>query len=314
MLLKTSPIPPVPLETARVATLVFPRGNLFLQLRDSLGTMYTDEAFADLFPTHGQPAEAPWRLALVTVFQFLEHLTDRQAADAVRSRLDWKYCLSLEITDKGFHHTVLSEFRSRLVAGNAALRLLDSFLECCRNGGWLKLRGRQRTDSTHVLARIRALNRMLCVAQTMVYVLNVLAEVAPEWLRLHTLPEWDERYGRRMENYRFPKAETERSALGATIGRDGVLLLQALENTPEMPWLRDVPALQTLRRIWREQYTEFSAEAICFREKKDLDIPANLIASPYDTEARFSTKRGMDWVGYVRRVGADEIPASGRRG
>jgi transposase len=101
-----------------------------------LRTIYTDEAFADLFPTHGQPAFAPWRLALVTVFQFMEGLTDRQAADAVRDRLAWKYALSLEVTDPGFDHSVLSEFRSRLVRGHAEQRLLDLLLERCQEGGW----------------------------------------------------------------------------------------------------------------------------------------------------------------------------------
>src|SRR5262249_21585064 len=124
---------------------------------------------------------------------FIGHMTDRQGSDAGRSRLDWKYALSLELTDAGFAHTVLSEFRSRLVKGNAEERLLDLLLQRCQQGGWLKARGRQRTDSTHVLAKIRALNRVLCVAQTMVYVLNVLAEVAPEWLRACVPPEWVER-------------------------------------------------------------------------------------------------------------------------
>ena len=158
-----------------------------------LRTIYSDEAFADLFPTHGQPALAPWRLALVTVFQFMEGLTDRQAAEAVGDRLAWKYALSLELTDPGFDHTVLSEFRSRLVAGNAEQRLLDLLRERCREGGWLKARGRQRTDATHLLAKIRARNRVLCVAQTMVYALNVLAEVAPEWVRVYVPAEWVER-------------------------------------------------------------------------------------------------------------------------
>src|SRR5215471_13247031 len=155
MSLKPTPIPPVPEETARVARAVFPRGNALMQLRDTLGTVYTDEAFADLFPTHGQPAEARWRLALVTVFQFMEPLTDRQAADAVRSRLDWKSALSLELTDPGCDQSVLSEFRSRLVEGNAAQRLLDLLWERCREGGWLKVHGRQRSASTPVLAKIR---------------------------------------------------------------------------------------------------------------------------------------------------------------
>src|SRR5215469_1581001 len=99
MSLKPTCIPPVPEDTARVVHAVFPRGNMLIHLRDTLGPIYSDEAFADLFPTHGQPAEAPWRLALVTIFQFMEHLTDRQAADAVRSRLDWKYALSLDQSD-----------------------------------------------------------------------------------------------------------------------------------------------------------------------------------------------------------------------
>jgi transposase len=141
MSLKSMPIPPVPEETARVARAAFPRGNTLMQLRDTLGTLYTDELFADLFPTHGQPALAPWRLALVIVIQFLENLTDRQAADAVRSRLDVKDLLSLELTDPGFDHSVLSEFRSRLVSGHAQERLLDLLLERCREGGWRKRSG-----------------------------------------------------------------------------------------------------------------------------------------------------------------------------
>src|SRR5215472_9233951 len=166
MSLKSLPLPPVPEETARVARAVFPRGNALMQLRDTLGTIYTDEQFADLFPSHGQPAEAPWRLALVTMFQFMEHLTDRQAADAVRSRLDWKYALSLELTDPGFDHTVLSEFRSRLLAGKAEQRLLDLVLEQARTRGWLTGRGQQRTDSTQVLAAVRALTRLEGVGET----------------------------------------------------------------------------------------------------------------------------------------------------
>jgi transposase len=100
-------------------------------------------------------------MALITVFHFMEHLTGRQTDDAVRSRLDWKYALSLELTNPGFDHTVLSEFRSRLIQRQAEQRLLELFMERCREGGWLKSRGRQRTDSTHVLAKILALNRVL---------------------------------------------------------------------------------------------------------------------------------------------------------
>src|SRR6266566_2697929 len=252
MSLKSLPIPPIPEEIARVAHSVFPRGNVFMQLRDTLGAVYTDEAFADLFPTHGQPALAPWRLALVTIFQFMEGLTDRQAADAVRDRLAWKYALSLELTDVGFDHTVLSEFRSRLIAGQAEQRLLDLLLERCREGGWLKGGGRQRTDSTHVLAKIRALNRVLCVAQTMVYVLNVLSEVAPEWVRAYVPAEWVERYGERLEHERLLKARRKSgSTMPIKWEPDGWTLLHALDAASTADWMKTLPAIETLRTSLR---------------------------------------------------------------
>src|SRR4029453_6273905 len=102
----------------------------------------------------------PARLALATVLQFAEGLSDRQAADAVRSRIDWKYVLGLELTDPGFHHTVLSEFRTRLVTGEVETLLLDALLTVASAQGLLKARGRQRTDSTHVVGAIRVLNRL----------------------------------------------------------------------------------------------------------------------------------------------------------
>ncbi len=296
MSLKSLPIPPVPEETARVAQAVFPRGNVYMQVRDTLGTIYTDEAFADLFPTHGQPALAPWRLALVTVFQFLEGLTDRQAADAVRDRLAWKYALSLELTDPGFDHTVLSEFRSRLVEGHAEQRLLDLLLERCREGGWLKARGRQRTDSTHVLAKIRALNRTLCVAQTMVYVLNVLSEVAPEWVRAHVPVEWVERYGERVEHERLPKEEQERKQYANQVGTDGWVLLAALDAPATADWMKTLPAVTTLRTIWEQQFEPLDLGG---QWRQEPALPAaQLINSPYDLDARYGKKRTTLWVGF----------------
>lgn len=132
----------VPEETIRAARAAFPEGNRYLALRDALGPIYADEDFADLYPHRGQPALAPWRLALVTVFQFMEHLSDRQAADAVRSRIDWKYALGLRLTDPGFDHSVLTEFRTRLLRGSAEERLLDRMLERLREAGYVKARRR----------------------------------------------------------------------------------------------------------------------------------------------------------------------------
>src|SRR5579862_9911652 len=150
----------IPEETIRIAKAAFPKGNIYMKMRDEFGTLYEDPQFADLFPRRGQPAESPWRLALTLVMQFAEGLSDRQAADAVQSRIDWKYALGLELTDPGFDHTVLSEFRLRLVAGAAEQRLLDTVLNRFVERGFLKARGKQRTDSTHVLAAVRLLNRL----------------------------------------------------------------------------------------------------------------------------------------------------------
>src|SRR4051795_12693085 len=129
MSLHPEPIGEIPAETARVARAAFPNGTVVTRLRDEFSALYEDEDFRQLYPARGQPGLAPWRLALVTVLQFLEHLSDRQAADAVRARIDWKYALGLELTDPGFHFSALAEFRARLVAGGAEHLLLDRMLE-----------------------------------------------------------------------------------------------------------------------------------------------------------------------------------------
>src|SRR6516165_9956917 len=148
MSLQPQPAYVIPEETRRVAHAAFPKGALCLRLVEVLGHLYRDDQFAALFPTRGQPAASPARLALASVLQYVEGLSDRQAADAVRGPIDWKYALGLELTDPGFDHTVLSEFRSRLVHGRAELGLLDTLLERCRELGLIRERGRQRTDST----------------------------------------------------------------------------------------------------------------------------------------------------------------------
>jgi transposase len=157
----------IPEETRRVARVAFPKGTLAMQLRDTLGSVFADPMFVTLFPRRGQPAEASWRLALVTVLQFVENLSDRQATEAVRGRIDWKYALGLELTDPGFDYSVLCKFRARLLAGQEEGRLLEALLEACKAQGLLKARGRARTDSTHVLAAVRALNRLESITETL---------------------------------------------------------------------------------------------------------------------------------------------------
>jgi transposase len=180
MALRPQSLPPVPEATAAAVHAAFPKGNLYVELRAEFSPLYDDQLFADLYPPQGRPVEvAPWRLALVVVMQYSEGLTDRQAADAVRRCMDWKYALSLELIDPGFDFTLLHDFRRRLLTHKAGQRFLDTFLAACKVRGWIKARGTQRTDSTHVLAAIRTLHRLECVLEAMHWVLNQLSDVAP---------------------------------------------------------------------------------------------------------------------------------------
>jgi len=262
------------------------------------------------------------------VLQFAENLADRGAADAVRSRIDWKYLLGLELTDPGFDASVLSEFRTRLVTGDMSAHLLDGLLVRCQAAGLLKARGQQRTDSTHVLAAIRVLNRLECVGETLRHALNALATVAPDWLRPHLAPEWTQwaaRYGPRFDEFRLPKGTAGRETLATTIGADGYRLLEAVYAPDAPEWLRAVPAVELLRRIWVQQYyapetlptapttgpsggdgaAVGAADAapirptpVRWRTNEDIPPAAQMMNSPHDSDARYSIKRNTKWTGY----------------
>jgi transposase len=292
----------VPVETAKVAHTVFPRGNLCLTMADTLSGFINDDTFSDLFEVKGQPGISPWRLALVTILQFVEGLSDRQAADAVRSRIDWKYLLCLELTDTGFDHTVLSEFRRRLVEAKAERHIFDQLLQFCQGKGWLKARGRQRTDATHVLAAIRAVTRLECVGETLRAALNALAVAAPDWTIVHSQAEWIERYSERIEDYHLPKSKAQRTAQAEVYGRDGLALLRAIFDDEGSPtWLRQIPAVETLRRIWIQQYY-CQNDHIRWRTQAEAPPASIMISSPYEPDAHYAKKHTTSWVGYKVHV------------
>jgi transposase len=287
----------IPEETIRVARAAYPRGNVLMKIRDALGTIYQDQSFASLFPHNGRAVEAPWRLAVIPVLQFMEELPDRQAADAVRGRIDWKYLLGLELADPGFDSSVLCEFRKRLVQGSAEHLLFDTLLDVCKQQGWLKARERQRTDSTHVLAKIRAINRLMCVGEAMRFALNSLAVAAPDWLLPRSDAQWVERYAHRIEESRLPKSEGDRLALAEQIGEDGRKVLTAVFDSSAPAWRREIPAIQVLRRIWVQNYF-VEDEQLRWRESGNLPPATVFINSPYDPDAHLGKKRATLWTGY----------------
>ncbi|MDQ2998387.1 MAG: transposase, partial [Chloroflexota bacterium] len=290
---------PIPAQTVQVAQAAFPKGNSYMRMRDALGPISTNPDFAQLFPHDGQPAEAPAHLALVTVMQFAEGLSDAQTADAVRGRIDGKYALALALTDPGLDSSVLCAFRQRLLAGNAELLRFEAMLTLFREQKLINVKGRQRTDSTHVLAAVKVLNRLECVGESVRHARNVLATAAPEWLQRWVPADWFERYSRRFEAYRLPADTPAHYRLAEQIGADGQRLLRELYAPTAPVGMRDLPVVQTLRQVWVQQFSATTPDApIRWRVAEDLPPAPVLIGSPYDPDARYSKKRATAWVGY----------------
>src|SRR3989442_12115713 len=256
MSMKPSGLEPIPEETRLLVQRLCPKGTLVTQLRDALGPIYSDEHFAHLFPKRGRAAEAPWRLALVTVLQAIEGLTDRQAAEYVRTRIDWLYALALPLDDPGFDYSILTDFRQRLLLAQAQDLILEPILQLCRERGWLKPRGKQRTDATAILARVRALNSLESVGESMRAALNAIAEQEPAWMQAHLNPAWFERYVDRFELARFPKAETQRRLLRQLVSQDVADLLASIDegSTPES--VRSLPEITLLRQVFAQHYEQ----------------------------------------------------------
>lgn len=296
MSLHTHPLEAIPELTSQIAHTSFPKGTLAMHLRDALGSIYQDADFADLFPKRGRAAEAPWRLALVTVFQALENLSDRQAAEMVRGRLDWKYALSLPLDDAGFDASILTDFRQRLLEHEAQDRLLEPILQVCRQQGWLKAGGKQRTDSTWVIANVRGLSSLEGVGESLRAALNEIAEVAPDWLLGVVSPDWFDRYVHRFELQRFPKGKPAQDTLRMQVGEDSWHLLQAALDEQAPQSVGTCPSLVLLQQVWNQHFERVEG-LIRWRESPAVQS-AERVISPYETDARASRKRDTDWEGY----------------
>jgi transposase len=292
---------------------------LAVQVRDRLGQWLQDEEFAAAFGIRGRPGWSPSRLALVTVLQRAENLADRPAAEAVRTRIDWQYLLGLPLDDPGFDHTVLAEFRGRVAEGGLELVALDALLARLAAGGLVKAGGKQRTDSTHVVAAVAALNRLELAGESVRAALEALTAACPDWVAQRIcVPDFARRYGTPMTSWRPPQSEARREELAIAYARDGYALLEAVYDSSSPGWLRELPATDVLRRVLLQNYTRAitdGKEVIKRREKEpegDGLPPGHArIASPYDTDARWGVKREEFWLGYKLHVTetCDDAPA-----
>ena len=287
----------IPAETVRVVRAACPKGTRATHLRDALGPVFGDAGFAGWFAAEGQAGIAPGMLALVCVLQAMEDMSDREAADAVRARMDWKYALSLPIDHAGFTHSVLVEFRDRLEADDRAMGLLEAMLAAAEAAGLLRRGGQMRVDATHVIARIRQLCRWELVGESVRAALEEIAGMAPGWLGPRIRPGWAQRYGRRIEASRLPKAEESRWAWADTVAADGAVLLADIAGDPDGAWLANLPQVKALAAIWGQQCVQ-DGDGVWRLRKECLLAGADRILSPYDPEARWGVKRATTWPGY----------------
>ncbi len=291
------PIAPIPAETAQLAWKVNPKGTLIMRLRDRLGSLYQDEDFVELYPATGQPAFAPWRLALIIVFEYLEGMTDRQAAEAARNRIDWKYALSLELDDPGLDASILSEFRQRLSKHEQAALLLEKLVQVGQQEGWIRSNSKVRTDSTHILAKVRRLNQLELVGETLRAALDAVTKADAQWVLGHVPREWAQRYGLLINERRLPKSEKERERWGQQVGEDGFCLLEMLQEPTTPARLLQVPELAILQRVWQQCYQRNEHGQVSWRDGPRLAAKERII-SPYETDARAGCKGNKTWLGY----------------
>lgn len=298
MSLKPQPSRPMPDDLARLGAILLPEDSPYRLIGDRLYALYDNAAFADLYHKEGKPALPPVDLLFVLALQALEDLGDRAAADAVRLRLDWKYALHLPLDYAGFDFSVLSDFRARLLAHDASARLFDTLLAQLRELGLLKRRGRQRTDSLAVLARIHLLTRIELVAETLRLAIRAVVQADPTWAKSSLPPAWEEWYGQRCVAERL--SEAERTRLSTQTGRDGQWLLDRLADPATPVDLAVLPEVEVLRTVWAQQFV-VRDQLLVFQDLRGYDGTLQ-IQSPHDAEARWSKKGSSHWVGYKLQV------------
>jgi hypothetical protein len=245
--------PSLPADTARAAADVFNIHNIYLSIGDRIDELLADMTPADLDVSGEQPPGSLAMLALVTCFQYAENIPDRQAADAVRTRMDWKYALHLGLSYPGFDPTVLCEFRQRLMQDPPAQWALDHILAWLGQIGLFASRERRQATAMQVIGRVCRLTRLEQMVAAIHQTLEALAAAQPEWLRAIAPAQWLHRYTSTSATMSLPGSREEQERMAQSIGIDALYLLDAISHAHK-PELNALPEVQSLRRMWPRHF------------------------------------------------------------
>lgn len=284
---------PMPKETGEIGEKILSGDSVYKLVGDDLFNQFTEADFADLYPEEGKPGYSPVILGFVSIFQYLEKYPDRQAAEALRMRLDWKYALHLPLDNAGFDFSVLSEFRDRLLECQAERRIFDRLVEAFQAKGLIKERGKQRTDSMAMLTKVRRLSRLELVVESLRLAVGAVLKKDRTWGEAVIPPDWEERYGERFVMQRHTKEEWE--GYDRTVGEDGQWFLARLESEGAPAELKNLPEVQVLKTVWAQQFQQETGK-IVYQPSVSYDGHTQ-IQSPHDPQARYSKKRIQEWVG-----------------
>jgi len=286
----------VPADTAAAARGTLKADNVYRQIGDRFDELFPQESeFASMYETKGRGAIPPLLAALVTVFQMLEKVPDRAAADFVALRLDWKYALHLPLNYPGFHWTDLLAFRKRLQEHQQESLLFDRLLTALQGLGLIKPRGVMRTDSTHVLAVVGRLSQLELVHESLRMALEAVNGLRPEWVEAELPASFQEQYFQPPREYGLSQTQVRQQLLRA--GQDGFWFLAQLERLKDAELHRH-PAVETLRAVLEQQFPQGPNAPAAEKRPTGKAI----IESPHEPDARFGVKRGKGWVGYKVQV------------
>lgn len=287
----------IPEETRRLVEPLLPEESIYWLVGNEIEQIVSDEDFVDMYANDGRPAVNPVVLALVSVFQYCEKLPDRAAADAAVMRLDWKYALRQELTWTGFHYSDLCNYRKRLLEHERGWVVFEGVVSYLRKRGYIKKRGKQRTDSTKIIGLVARLSRLELVWETIRVALRALVEADASWVRKYLPVSFVDTYDHRRWDFRLNKTEIRQRLEEA--GQEGYWLLDQVAAHGNDK-LRALAEVKQLRRVLEEQYSRGEDGETAPRPPGEAK--GDVITTPHDPDARYGKKGGQGWVGYKLQV------------